>query len=407
MDIAPHVTTPQSPQLEAFRTAVLEDPSLQEQLRAAGDGDDQKFIAAVLNMGRERGFALAAADVQGSFRERLLDVHRPFLTGSRSTPPPPAGWLPIRAAWQDGELFANWAYFGARSLRDPFFEGEVNRSLSRPFNRLFAYLTPLDKLAEWLDAHAHLRPDGFIFHMSRCGSTLVSQMLAALPSNVVISEASPIDAVLQARHWQPDLDEERQARWLASIVGALGQERSGAERNYFIKLYGWHTQALPLIRRTFPGVPWVFIYRDPVEVLVSHLRMPSGQLLPFGTVPPGDGGKQSYGAGGEEDFCARGLAAICQPVARYYREGGGLLVNYSELPDAFFTAILPHFGMACSAADRAAMADVARYDAKGPWVEFTPDRAAKQQEATAAVRAAAERSVAPLYRELEALRAGR
>ncbi len=185
MDIAPHATTPQSPPLEAFRTAVLEDPSLQEQLRAAANGDEQKFLAAVLNMARDRGFVLAADDVQRSMRERMLDVHRPFLTGSRATPPPPAGWLPIRAAWQDGELYANWAYFGARSLRDPFFEGEVNRSLSQPFNRLLAYLTPLDKLAEWLDAHAHLRPAGFIFHMSRCGSTLVSQMLAALPSNIV------------------------------------------------------------------------------------------------------------------------------------------------------------------------------------------------------------------------------
>lgn len=407
MDFAPHVTTSQSPQLEAFRTAVLEDPSLQEQLRAAGDGDDQKFIAAVLNLGRERGFALAAADVQGSFRERMLDVHRPFLTGSRSTPPPPAGWLPIRAAWQDGELYANWAHFGARSLRDPFFEGEVNRSLSRPFNRLFAYLTPLDKLAEWLDAHAHLRPDGFIFHMSRCGSTLVSQMLAALPSNISISEASPIDAVIQARHWRPDLDEERQARWLASIVGAFGQQRSGAERNYFIKLDCWHTAALPLLRRVFPDVPWVFLFRDPVEVIVSHLRMPGAQMVPRGIGPDLYGIERSYGSGTTEDYYARVLAKVVEPVMQHYSAGGGLLVNYSELPDAFFAAILPHFGMACSTADRAAMADVARYDAKGPWYEFTPDSAAKQQEATAAVRAAAGRWAAPLYQELEALRAGR
>ena len=39
-----------------------------------------------------------------------------------------------------------------------------------------------------------LRPDGLIFHMSRCGSTLVSQMIAALPNMVAISEARPLDA---------------------------------------------------------------------------------------------------------------------------------------------------------------------------------------------------------------------
>ena len=41
--------------------------------------------------------------------------------------------------------------------------------------------------------------------MSRCGSTLVSQMLAALPQNIVISEAAPIDAVVQLNRAQPDL----------------------------------------------------------------------------------------------------------------------------------------------------------------------------------------------------------
>jgi hypothetical protein len=36
-------------------------------------------------------------------------------------------------------------------------------------------------------------PDGFVFHMSRCGSTLVAQMLAVVPDHVVVSEAEPLD----------------------------------------------------------------------------------------------------------------------------------------------------------------------------------------------------------------------
>ena len=40
-----------------------------------------------------------------------------------------------------------------------------------------------------------MRPSGFIFHMSRCGSTVISQMLAALAEHVVVSEAGPIDAL--------------------------------------------------------------------------------------------------------------------------------------------------------------------------------------------------------------------
>ena len=39
---------------------------------------------------------------------------------------------------------------------------------------------------------------GFIFHMSRCGSTLLSQALAAFESNIVVSEAAPLRSILPA-----------------------------------------------------------------------------------------------------------------------------------------------------------------------------------------------------------------
>ncbi len=393
-------------ELEAFCTVALQDMPLQQQLRQSDSGDEAKFITGVLDKARERGFAFGAEDVRQAMHNRMLDVHRPFIAGAKETPSPPGGWLPIRAPWQAGELYANWACFGARPLRDPFFEGDINRSLCHPFNRLFRYLTPVAKLAEWLNAHSHLRPHGLIFHMSRCGSTLVSQMLAALPSSIVVSEASPIDTVVQARLLQPDLSDDRQARWLESIIGALGQQRSGDERHYFIKLDCWHTVALPLFRRAFPAVPWVFLYRDPVEVLVSQLRMPGTQMLPLGIGPNLYGIERSYGPGTAEDYYARVLAKVVEPVLQHYSAGGGLLVNYRQLPDALFTSILPHFGVTCSEADRAAMANAARFDAKMPGSAFAPDSEAKQQEATEAARAAAGRWLGEVYGLLEDLRAG-
>src|SRR5262249_17816023 len=104
------------------------------------------------------------------------------------------------------------------------------------------------------------------------------------------------------------------------------------------------------------------------------------------------------------DSIARVLASACVPVARHYRDGGGLLVNYCELPDAVWGRILPHFGVACSRSDRIAMAAAARYDAKTPTFVFAPDGAAKQHAATAATRAAADKHLRPIYRRLEALR---
>ena len=313
--------------------------------------------------------------------------------------------MPVRASWQGAELYVHWAHFGDRRLRDPFFEGEVRRCFFTSFNRLFRYVTPIEALAAWLKSRPCLEPSGFIFHMSRCGSTLVSQMLAALPSNIVVSEASPIDTVVQANRWRPELSEDRQTLWLNSIVGALGQKRAGDEQRYFVKLDCWHTLALPLFRRAFPAVPWVFLYRDPIEVLVSQLRIPGTQMIPGRIGPNLYGLERSYGPGTAEDYYAQVLAKVTEPAVAQYSAGGGLLVNYKELPDALFTAILPHFGVEYSEADCAAMTEAARYDAKTPGFEFEPDSGAKQRASTPTARAAADQWLGDLYRRLEVLRA--
>jgi hypothetical protein len=389
--------------LAAFYALALQDISLQARLRQAG-GDESDFMTALLDAARQRGFIFTAEDVRNAMRERALGIEGVAEIAAKETPLPPAGWLPIRASWQAGELYAHWAYFGERRLRDPFFEGDARRSLYQPFNTLFRYVTAVDKLAAWLDERPHLEPSGFIFHMSRCGSTLVSQMLAVVDSNIVVSEASPIDGVVQTYLSKPDLGDERQHRWLRSMVGALGQKRCGDERRYFIKLDCWHSVALPLFRRAFPAVPWIFLYRDPVEVIVSQLRMPGAHMLPHGVGPSFHSVERAYGPGTAENYYAQVLAKICEPALQHFDEGGGLLVNYRELPEAVLSTILPHFGVTSSASDRAAMMAATRVDAKAPGFAFAPDSAAKQQAASPAARAAAERWLGHIYDRLEALR---
>ena len=300
----------------------------------------------------------------------------------------------------------DWAYLGRRRLLEPFFDESVLRCMSKPFNRLFDYSTPIDALAGWLKQHPGLPPTGFIFHMSRCGSTLVAQMLAAMARNIVISEAGPIDAVVQARRNQPDFDEEQHAVWLRWIIGALGQPRSGGERHVFIKLDSWHALALPLFRRAFPTVPWMFLYRDPLDILVSQLRRRGMHMVPGLIDLDVFGFETSQSAGTQEIYCAQVLERIGDGVLRNYAPGQALLVNYNELPAALWTDVLPHFGVACSVDDRAAMMAAARYDAKNPERPFIDDTAAKRNAATDQIRAAAER-LDDLHARLETLRLAR
>jgi len=386
--------------IDQFCDLVRADPALQEALRKPDD--TEQFIALVLTAARVCGFALGADDIGVAMRPQLPG-HPPSNVDERETQLPPGGWLPSGTFWRNRRLFVRWALFGDQRLTEPFFEGDVQRATRKPFNRLIRYATPIDKLAEWLRDHPGLQPNGFIFHMSRCGSTLVSQMLAALARNVVVSEASPIDAVVRAPQMLPGLSDDQHVRWLRSIVGALGQPRAGNELNYFIKLDSWHTLALPLFQRAFPDVPWIFMYRDPVEVLVSQLRIPGWQMVPGAVDPILLGSPSSDGALNPQIYRAQVLARVCEPVLEHH-SGKSLLINYRQLPEAVWTAIMPHFGVACGDHDRDAMAQVARYDAKTPSFEFTADSESKQREATAPVRAVAEERIGEIYQRLEVLR---
>jgi gluconate kinase len=314
------------------------------------------------------------------------------------------GWIPIRVNWEDKQAVVDWCYLGERALTEPFFDQSVQSCLRRPFNLLFRQQTPIDALAEQYAHAPGLRPTGFIFHTSRCGSTLAAQMLAALPRTVVLSEAPPIDSILRARFRVAGLTDEQRIAWLRWMVSALGQRRRGDEERLFIKFDAWSVLDLPLIQRAFPDTPWIFLYRNPVEVIVSQLKRRGAHMIPgvleselFGmthaeviTTRP-------------EEYGARVLKKICeaalQPQAR-----AGRFINYNQLPEAIWSSILDFFRVDSTAADRESLQRVAQVNAKNPAVDFSDDSEAKRTMATEMEQAMAELWLGTIYQRLEAAR---
>ena len=389
--------------LGQFRALVMADEALADLLCQTDDAD--RFLALVLRSARERGLALAAETVRTQLRPDPLGLARWTAGPAIGSVWPARHWLPIQVSAPDDRLHVDWAHFGARALTEPFFEDSIRRALNRPFNRMFRYRMTLGDFMHHAAGEQRPAPSGFIFHMSRCGSTLVSQILAALPHTIALSEAAPIDAIVQLSRAWPDLPTERHIEYLVAMLAVLGRRRNGAERQTFVKLDSWHTLALPLFRCAFPSVPWVFLYREPVEVLVSQMRQRGTQMVAE-IVPPSLYGIDDASGMRTEDYCARVLNRICTSVIDHYREGGGLLVNYRELPGAIWSRILPHFGVVYSDDEREAASRIARYDAKAPDVAFADDTANKQRAATDPVRTAAERQLGEVYRRLEELRIG-
>jgi Sulfotransferase family len=306
-------------------------------------------------------------------------------------------WVPERVRWGGTGPLVEWIYGGGRRFTEPFFEDTVHRlRCASPAD--IRRQTGMEELETWAGGHPGLRPAGFIFHLSRCGSTLISQMLAALPRNRVMSEAPALDDVLRLAFRRPELDTEQLVVWLRAMMSVLGQPAVETERHYFVKWDCWHTHQLSLIRRAFPETPWIFLYRNPVEVLASQMRAPGAWTVPGALEAELIGGADAQGS--REEYCAQMLAGICRAAMSQ----SATLMNYTELPEVVCDRLAAFFGVEYSAAEQRQMLDAAQFDAKSPQFTFASDSEAKRRAASPRVLEAAERWVAGIYRELERLR---
>lgn len=296
------------------------------------------------------------------------------------TPASLADWTPVRVYAGAGEPVVEWALID-EPLRDPFFETTADRAMRRPFNELFARRTPMSALEALESYGGGIAPTGFIFHMSRCGSTLVSQMLASLSSAVVLSEPQPIDALLRLRRQMTGpLGERTLAAWLRAMVGALGRPHGG-EQHCFVKFHAWHVLELPFIARAFPGVPWAFVFREPRAVLRSQARSAGAELL-AGTIDPAYLGLDETSARAEppDEYGARVLAALCAAGLAGARLGRSIFIDYAALPGAVPAQLLDFFGIPPQDRDPERMRAVAALDTKREGVAFRPPDGARKEE---------------------------
>jgi hypothetical protein len=319
-----------------------------------------------------------------------------------------ARWTPIRVNWEESAPSIDWCRTDGIEFIDPFFEQTVQGALKNPFRLLFRQETPMVALADPHLVHDAIEPSGFVLHMSRCGSTLITQMLGALAEVLVMSEPGPIDGVLRAGIRYPDVPDETWVRYLREMVRALGQRGHPEQRHYIVKLDAWAVVWLPLLRRAFPDTPWVFVYRDPLEVMVSQARQPWDHLIP-GVLPAAELGLDLRVGPGPitawtwDGFGAAVLARVLQEAVRHIDDGPGLLVDYDELPGAVVTRIGPWFGIEPHLLRHPRLVQAASRNAKNPAVAFQDDRVDKQQAATPELRRATE-LLAPLHAELQARR---
>jgi hypothetical protein len=383
---------------------ILADEALADRLALILGAD--AFAVAAASVAAGRGITITPEAILAGGKRDPLGIER--FTGQQITTAdwPGCNWLPSALVPAAGQLAIDWIHFGDAPLHESFFEDSLRRAKRRPINALLKVCTPLGILGKLGPADTATAPDGLIFHMSRCGSTLVSQMLAAMADGIVVSEAPPLDAIVQMAHSHPEAPLEQRVALLRGMAAALGRDRFGNRRHYVIKTDSWHSLALPLFRAAFPDTPWIFLFRDPTEVMVSQMRIRGSQTVPGTELDPVFAIPEPLGLS-TEDYIARVLNRVTQAAVDHAEIGGGLFVDYADLPDAVERRILPHFGIAPDADALAAIRAAATWDAKTPSFAFEPDADDKRRSAGDAVRAAVTTHLDGVHRELTALAARR
>lgn len=313
------------------------------------------------------------------------------------------GWLPTGIVWRDSVPRVEWTLLGSQRLIDPFFQSTVLRQMSHPFHQLFRRDSSMDEMIAWTDEHPGAPLRGLIFHMSRCGSTLMSQQLAASERHVVASEPAPFENLVRAHPRLKDLAREVQIRWIRAMVSAIGQARAGEAASY-LKTDCWLIHQFDLIRAAFPEVPWVFLYRDPLEVMASHKRSPASWTVPELLQPQALKLQMGDWDPTQTDvYLARALALICEGgLAAAQNDEHGMLVNYSELPDIMYERMLCHFGLPRDAIP--AMQGRSLQSAKSPTSAFSRDEKSQEDEVTDRLRVIVANHLETIYRQLEAAR---
>ncbi len=352
-------------------------------------------MAALDEVARQHGITFDEED-----RQKVASG-RTAACGSRLATWPLAsrrGWIPFALEWGPEGVELVWGC-GETYGDEAFHEQIVLALRSRPCNRLFAVRTPLtaEFVAELQSTALPVR--GLVFHMSRCGSTLIAQALKAWRGVRVLSEPNLVDAAITLAYTGND----RAWLTLRGVIAALTQPDAGA-RDVVFKLDSWHALALTQILERIHA-PWLFAYRDPIEVLVSHAHEPGRHTVP-GMLPPEWFGPPSETCDAHEllQYAARALGAICAAVAPHAVAAN--LLNYEELPDALTRRAAWVLNLDPGDVDRARLEALLGRHAKRPHDSFADDRAAKHAAATAEIRSAAGHWVAPHFAALELIRRG-
>ncbi|HEY1202875.1 MAG TPA: hypothetical protein VGE79_17950 [Niastella sp.] len=185
-------------------------------------------------------------------------------------------WIPYKLSFVDEQPRCEWLYTNDKEFTEPFFDETISKCRSANFHS-FRSVSGIEVLPQWSAGIERVQPSAFIFHVSRCGSTLASQLLAQDRTNIVLSEVPFFDSILRAGNNIP-------YQVLKDALAFYSPVKNYRER-LFIKTDSWHIFFYKQIRELYPQTPFILLYRRPDEVVRSQQKRRGMHAIP-GVIEP-------------------------------------------------------------------------------------------------------------------------
>jgi hypothetical protein len=276
----------------------------------------------------------------------------------------------------DGSVYFRWIYVGEKRSTEPFFEQTIATCLSLPQNSDRPMpLTTAEVLIEQASRADATTVPVFIYHVSRCGSTLMGQMLVRDPRVIVLSEVPLLDSILRL---SPDAKTDQNLpvkELFDAVITLLTRARSGRETHVFAKTDSWHVLFDRQLREWYPEVPFILLYRSPAEVIASHNRLPGMHAVP-GLLPAGwfDLEQNDVTAMGRGEYLAHVLRAYYLRYISMLRTDNYVVpISYHDGPAVMLNTASRICGMQFSPEVMQFMLERSAFHSKNSAIPFTGD----------------------------------
>jgi len=243
-------------------------------------------------------------------------------------------WLPSRLFEKDRALFLEWIYLCDVRFDMPFFDESLakcrTQNSMKGSDQKKNKITSIDFFSEVAQTVDAVEPSLFIFHTSRCGSTLATQVLSIDSHNIVFPEYIIVDSILRSSINEKPVSEEKRKEWLKNLIKIMGQKRFPTEKRLIIKLDSWHFCYYNLLRELYPKVPFAILCREPEAILRSNSKQWGMQFLPEFVSPSTFGieidTSSAFSLNGYANQVLQSMYASIQTIAR--TDSNSLFLDY-------------------------------------------------------------------------------